>query len=119
MSATTSLSGRARQLSAAVRGEVVLPGQQRFDQARLAFNLAADQQPAAVVFAESAHDIAAAVRFAADQGLQIAAQGTGHNAMPLGSLSGTILLKTERMRGVQVDPVARTARVELVPPGQT
>ena len=41
MSATTSLSGRARQLSAAVGGEVVLPGQQRFDQARLAFNLAA------------------------------------------------------------------------------
>jgi hypothetical protein len=56
--------------------------------------------------------VAAAVRFAADHGQQIAAQGTGHNAMPLGPLDDTILLKTERMRDVQIDPQARTARAE-------
>ncbi len=112
MSTRRSLSSQASQLSAELRGELVLPRQQRFDEARLAFNLAANQRPAAVVFAESAHDVAAAVRFAADRGQQIAAQGTGHNAMPLGPLAGTILLKTERMRGVQVDPVTRTAHVE-------
>ena len=108
MSMSTSLSRR----SAGLQGEVIRPGQPRFDEARRAFNLAADQEPAAVVFAESVHDIVAAVTFAARHGQQIAAQGTGHNAMPLGSLTDTILLKTERMRGVQIDPQARTARVE-------
>jgi hypothetical protein len=107
-----SLSQDASRLSAGLTGEVVLPGQPGFDDARQAFNLAADQEPAAVVFAGSARDVAAAVTFAADHGLRIAAQGTGHNAMPLGPLTGTILLKTHRMNRVDIDPLARTARVE-------
>jgi hypothetical protein len=69
----TSLSREASWLSAGLQGEVVLPGR-RFDEARRAFNLAADQEPAAVVFAESAHDVVAAVTFAAGQGQQIATQ---------------------------------------------
>ena len=109
---TMSLSRDASRLSAGLTGEVVLPGQPGFDDARQAFNLAADQEPAAVVFAGSARDVAAAVTFAADHGLRIAAQGTGHNAMPLGPLTGTILLKTHRMNRVDIDPLARTARVE-------
>ena len=109
---TMSLSQDASRLSAGLTGEVVLPGQPGFDDARQAFNLAADQEPAAVVFAGSARDVAAAITFAADHGLRIAAQGTGHNAMPLGPLTGTILLKTHRMNRVDIDPLARTARVE-------
>jgi hypothetical protein len=109
---TMSLSQDASRLSAGLTGEVVLPGQPGFDDARQAFNLAADQEPAAVVFAGSARDVAAAITFAADHGLRIAAQGTGHNAMPLGPLTNTILLKTHRMNRVDIDPPARTARVE-------
>ena len=109
---TMSLSQDASRLSAGLTGEVVLPGQPGFDDARQAFNRAADQEPAAVVFAGSARDVAAAITFAADHGLRIAAQGTGHNAMPLGPLTGTILLKTHRMNRVDIDPLARTARVE-------
>jgi FAD/FMN-containing dehydrogenase len=49
---------------------------------------------------------------ARQRGLRIAPQGTGHNASPLGPLEDTILLKTERMRGVHIDPEQRLARVE-------
>jgi FAD binding domain len=83
-----------------------------WDEARAAWNLAADQRPEAVVFAENADDVAATVRFAAANDLKVAAQGTGHGAAPLAPLEGAILLKTERMRGVEVDPEAGTARVE-------
>src|SRR5262249_57535284 len=62
--------------------------------------------------AASAEDVVETVRFAADNGLRVAPQGTGHNAGPLGDLSGTVLLKTSRMRGVEIDPEARLARVE-------
>jgi FAD/FMN-containing dehydrogenase len=64
------------------------------------------------VLPESAQDVISAVLFAAQHGQRIAAQGTGHNAGPLGSLEDTILLKTERMRGVTIDAATRTARVE-------
>src|SRR3974390_2479682 len=100
------------RLTSALGGKVVIPGHARFDEARRAFNLASDQRPAAVVFPESPQDFAAAVLFAREFGQRVAAQGTGHNAGPLGSLEDTILLKTERMRGVSIDPARRTARVE-------
>jgi FAD/FMN-containing dehydrogenase len=103
---------RLRRPALALDGKIVTPDHARFDEARLAWNLTVDQQPAAVVFPESAEDVAAAVEFARDHDLRIAPQGTGHNAGPLGSLEDTILLKTERMRGVHVDPKAWLARVD-------
>ena len=66
-----------------VRGEVVTPADPSYDQARLAWNLAADQRPAVVVFPESADDVVAVVQYARRHGLRIAPQGTGHNACPL------------------------------------
>jgi FAD binding domain len=96
----------------AIAGRIATPSDSDWDEARLAWNLAADQRPEAVVFAENAADVAATVRFAAQNDLKVAAQGTGHGAAPLAPLAGTILLKTERMRGIEVDPEARTARLE-------
>ena len=91
---------------------IVHPHDPNWNQARLAWNLSADQQPAAVALPESAEDVVAMVRWARERGLRIAPQGTGHNAIPLGSLAHTVLMKTERMRGVEIDPAARIARVE-------
>ena len=107
MSTTESLA-----LAAAIpSGMVVTPDDQSWDEARQAWNLAVDQRPAAVAVAESADDVAAVVTSARQHGLRVAAQGTGHAAAPMGSLADTILLKTERLRGVRVDPKTRTARV--------
>jgi hypothetical protein len=96
----------------AIAGRVATPSDSDWDEARLAWNLAADLRPEAVVFAENAGDVAKTVRFAADNDLRVTGQGTGHGAAALAPLEGTILLKTERMRGVEVDPGAQTARVE-------
>jgi hypothetical protein len=101
-----------RPLRAVLDGEVVGPGDADWDEARLAWNLAVDQRPAAVAVPESAEDVAAVVEFARAEGLRVAPQGTGHNAGTLGDLSDTILLKTHRMRGVTIDPEARIARAE-------
>jgi FAD/FMN-containing dehydrogenase len=102
----TDLSGLA------IAGRIATPNDPDWDQARMGWNLVADQQPSAVAFVESGGDIAAVVRFATAYGLRVSGQGTGHGAVALGSLEGTILIKTERMRGVEVDAGAQTARVE-------
>jgi hypothetical protein len=96
----------------AIAGRVATPSDSDWDEARLAWNLAADLRPEAVVFAESADDVAKTVRFAAENELNVTGQGTGHGAAALAALEGTILLKTERMRGIEVDAEAQTARVE-------
>jgi len=95
-----------------IDGHVAVPSDADWDQARLAWNLAVDQRPEAVVFAENAADVAATVAFAAANGLRVAPQGSGHGAGPLPPLAGAILLKTERMRGIAIDAEERTARVE-------
>ena len=94
-----------------IDGLLVAPGDHNWDAARQAWNLTADQRPAAVALPDTVHDVADVVEFARQTGYKIAPQGTGHNAHPLGDLSDTILLKTSRMTGVVIDPVARRARV--------
>jgi hypothetical protein len=107
----TRLSSPSR-LTSALAGKVAIPEDVGFDEARRGFNLAIDQRPAAVAFPESPQEVAAVVLVARALGLQVAAQRTGHNAGPLGPLEDTILLKTERMRAVSIDPARRTARVQ-------
>ncbi len=100
------------ELRGLVAGEVVVPGDESYETARLAWNLTARQRPAVVVIPDRADDILAAVRFARAQRLRVAAQGTGHNAMPLGEAADSVLIKTHRMRGVEIDAESRIARVE-------
>jgi FAD/FMN-containing dehydrogenase len=92
-------------------GEIVLPGDGGWDAARQAWNLSVDQRPVAVAFPETAGDVAGVIEVAGAHGLRVAPQGTGHSAAPMGPLEGTILVKTSRMRGVEIDAGAKRARV--------
>jgi hypothetical protein len=95
----------------AIAGRIATPSDADWDQARMAWNLAADQRPEAVALVEDADDVAAVVRFAGENNLQVTVQGSGHGALSLRGLEGTILIKTERLRDVEVDAEAQTARV--------
>jgi UDP-N-acetylenolpyruvoylglucosamine reductase len=95
-----------------IAGEVVEPDDAYWDVARLAWNLAVDQQPALIAYPESANDVIEIVRYARANGMRVAAQGTGHGAVALGSLENTVLVKTSRMCGVEIQPKARIARAE-------
>ncbi len=95
-------------LRAHVAAPVALPGEAGYERAT-PWNLAASVQPAAVVLATSAYDIANTVGFAAARGYRVAVQATGHGALSVAA--DTILVVTSGMNSVTVDPVARTARV--------
>ncbi|NAS24075.1 FAD-binding protein [Herbidospora sp. NEAU-GS84] len=94
-----------------LHGRLVLPHDPDWHTARMAWQLAVDQQPAAVVFAASAQDVSATVLAARRAGLRVAPQGTGHNAAPLGELNRTILLRTDLLGEIAIDPLTRIARV--------
>src|SRR5262249_31658465 len=91
---------------------LVQPDEAGWDDARQAWNLAADQRPVAVAVPQTAADVAAVVRVARERGLRGPPQATGHRAGVLGSLERTILLKTSRMREARVDAGRQEARVE-------
>jgi FAD/FMN-containing dehydrogenase len=87
-------------------------GDEGWDEARRCWNLALDQRPAAVAFPTSADDVTAAVGFARENGLRVAFQGGGHNTGPLRWDEPTLLLRTDRMRVIEIDAAGRRARVE-------
>lgn len=92
-------------------GRIVWPGEPGWDEARATFNMLIDQRPEAIAFPRTAAEVAAVVGLAHERGLQIAVQATGHNAGPLGSLEGTLLVNTSALTGVSIDADARRARV--------
>ncbi len=102
----------ARELRGLCDGAVHLPGDPGFDDARQAWNLAVDQRPAAVACPADARQAAQVVRVAADAGLRVAPQSTGHNAGPLGQhLDDVVIVRTSAMTSVQIDPARQRARV--------
>jgi FAD/FMN-containing dehydrogenase len=112
MYSTTTTALDFSALRAGLMGTVTVPGDAGWDGARQAWNLAVDQRPAAVAEPETVADVVAIVDFARERGLRVAAQGTGHNAAALASLRDTILVRTHRMRAVEIDPEARRARAQ-------
>ena len=95
-----------------IAGRLATPDDPDWDEARQAWNLAADPHPAAVAYVQGADDIAAVLRYAAAHELKVLGQGTGHGAVAVGPVEDTIVIKTERMRGIEIDREARTARIE-------
>lgn len=90
---------------------VYLPGDDGYDQGRTTWAISHELRPAAVVVPQSADEVGAVVRAAADNGLRVAPIGTGHNAYPFTDLSDTVLLRMSRFSDIEIRPRTRTARV--------
>ncbi|MER7553341.1 FAD-binding oxidoreductase [Streptomyces anulatus] len=95
-----------------VRGPVVTPDSDGYDEARRVHNGMIDRFPAAVVQCAHAGDVMAAVDFARDNGLDLAVRGGGHSVPGFGTCDDGVVADLSGMRGVRVDPGRRTARVD-------
>jgi hypothetical protein len=93
---------------------VYLPSDSAYDEARMPWNVAVDQRPAAVALPRTTAEVVALVRAAAENGLKVAPQSTGHNAGPLAAhgLEKTVIVRMSEMDNVAVDPNRQSARVE-------
>lgn len=96
----------------AIRGEVITPAHHDYDQARAVWNGTVDRRPGMIARCSGTADVAAAVRFARDHGLEIAIRGGGHNVAGTAVCDDGIVIDLSAMRSVSVDPVERTALVQ-------
>lgn len=92
------------------RGQVVTPADDGYDDARRVWCATVDRRPAIVVRPVDARDVAAAIRFARDEDLAIALRSGGHSIDGFSTCDDGLVLDLSRMRGVTVNPGARTAR---------
>jgi FAD/FMN-containing dehydrogenase len=99
-------------LRALVRGSIIGPDDDGYEEARVVYNAMIDRRPAAVVRAANAGDVMAAVDFARENGLDLAVRGGGHSVPGFGTCDGGVVIDLSGMRGVRVDPATSTARAE-------
>jgi FAD/FMN-containing dehydrogenase len=95
-----------------VRGSVITPQDDGYDEARVVYNAMIDRRPAVIVRAANAGDVMAAVNLARTDGLDLAVRGGGHSVPGFGTCDDGVVIDLSGMRGVRVDPAEMTARAE-------
>ena len=108
----TRISESVDELRRSRAGDVVVPGDVQYDAARVCFNAFVDRRPAVVVRCLGGADVATAFDFARANDLEVAVRGGGHNPAGHCVLDGGLVIDLARMRRVQVDRDARSARAE-------
>ncbi|HKN56887.1 MAG TPA: FAD-binding oxidoreductase [Amycolatopsis sp.] len=91
-------------------GSVLSPADDGYDEARRVFNGEIDRHPALIVRCAGPHDVAAALGYARDHGLEITVRGGGHNLGGAAVADGALMIDLSTLRTVTVDAGARTAR---------
>jgi FAD/FMN-containing dehydrogenase len=94
------------------RGDVIYPGDERYDQSRRVWNGRINRYPAMVVYCTDANDILTAIDFARSAGLPLTVRGGGHSMIGLSVCNGGIVIDLSRMKSITIDPYTAIARVQ-------
>src|SRR5206468_9393011 len=100
------------KFAAALRGEVLYPGDESYDAVRRVWNGMIDKRPALIARCTGAADVIACVRFAREHDLLVSVRGGGHHYAGKSVCAGGLMIDLSPMKGLRVDPAARTARAQ-------
>jgi FAD/FMN-containing dehydrogenase len=95
-----------------LKGEIILPGDATYDDARAIWNAMIDKRPGVIVRCLTTADVVTTVNFARDSGMLLAVRGGGHNIAGNALCDGGIVIDLSRMKAAKVDAAARRVTVE-------
>jgi FAD/FMN-containing dehydrogenase len=104
--------GAINALRSSMRGVLLQPEHDDYDDARKLWNAMIDRRPALIARCAGPSDVIDAVKFARDHQLLVSVRGGGHNVTGIAVCDGGLMIDLSQMRSVRVDPVKRTARAE-------
>src|SRR5215218_10010578 len=99
-------------LQGGLRGQIVVREDPDYDEHRKIWNGSVDRRPAVIVRCAGVADVIAAVKVARENGLHVAVRSGGHSFPGYSVADDAFMIDLSLMKGVRVDPVARTARVQ-------
>ena len=113
---TIQVRENTEDLKGKVKGAVLVPGNASYEDARRVWNAMIDRRPALIVRCADTHDVAPAISFARQNGLDISVRGGGHHIAGHSVCEGGLVIDFSGMKSVRVDAGARRAYVQ---PGAT
>lgn len=100
------------QLDTSVRGQLISPGSNEYDAARKVYNGMINKYPKLIVRCADVADVIATVKFAKENNSLLAVRGGGHSGAGFAMCDGGIVIDLSALKGIRVDPISRTVRVE-------
>lgn len=100
------------KLKSQLRGQLLTPSDQAYEQARRVYNAMIDKHPALIAQCIDVADIVAAVNFARETDLILAIRGGGHNGPGLGTVDDGLVIDLRNMKGIRINPSARTVEIQ-------
>jgi FAD/FMN-containing dehydrogenase len=110
--ATTMRDETVAEFEGTLRGTLLQPEEEGYDEARSVWNAMIDRRPALIVQCAGTADIIGAVDFAKEHDIPISVKGAGHNVAGRAVEDDALMIDLSPMNAVRVDPDAKTARVE-------
>ncbi|MEJ2264487.1 MAG: FAD-binding oxidoreductase [Anaerolineales bacterium] len=104
--------GAIDEFTSGLRGSLITPEEENYDQVRQVYNGMIDKWPAMIAQCVDVADVVQCVDFARENQLPLAIRGGGHSAAGMGICDDGLVIDLSRMRGIRVDPDRRTVRVE-------
>lgn len=105
-------AAHVEELEHALRGTLIRPGDADYEGARRIWNGMIDRRPGFIVRCAGVSDVMAAVNFARDHRMLVAVRGGGHSIPGLSMCDGGMVIDLSGMKGIRVDPKAKTVRAE-------
>src|SRR3979409_1982827 len=112
MISTPSLTDTVSELAKTFTGQILQSTDPEYEDARKVHNGLIDKRPALIARCRGLADIVDAIQGARDQRLEVAVRGGGHNVAGQSTIDGGLMIDLSLMKGIHVDPKARTARAQ-------
>jgi hypothetical protein len=100
------------QFKESLRGELMLPDDPPYEEARKVYNALHDRRPALIVRAMGTADVISAVKFARKHDLLVAVRGGGHSIAGFATCDGGLVIDLRKMKAIRVDPEQKTVRAQ-------
>ena len=110
--AATTTDEQIAEFTEALRGELLRPDEEGYDEARTVWNATVDKHPSLIAQCAGTADVISAVEFAKEHDYPISVKGGGHNIAGRAVEDDALMIDLSPMKGIRVDPQAKTARVE-------
>lgn len=104
-------STKIEEFAAQLRGEITLPGESNYDEARKVYNGMINKRPGMLVKCVDVADVISAVNFGRENNLLVAVRGGGHNGGGLGICDDGLVIDMSGIKFIRVDVASKTVRV--------